>query len=157
MGQVSLASNPKHLSRGIFNHAVEVTSRVVAWIFRGDVAWLTEAQNMSAPSPPTNIYLSINLSIIMAEIFSYLSLLYTQCSQLISIHLSLFLKPFYFLHKICLHMLQEYCLFYPDNGKQELINKKLLWFELFQGVLLTRNEFMLSKLCQLIIITCLRL
>ena len=31
-----------------------------------------------------------------------------------------------FSEKICLHMLQEYCLFYPDNGKQELINKKLL-------------------------------
>ena len=62
----------------------------------------------------------------MAEIFSYLSLLYTQCSQLISIYLSLFSEAILFSPKICLHMLQEYCLFYPDNGKQELINKKLL-------------------------------
>ena len=53
MFQVLLASNPKQegkggnipytpystsdMSRGIFNHSVEVTSRVVACIFRGDV------------------------------------------------------------------------------------------------------------------------
>ena len=156
MGQVSLASNPKHLSRGIFNHAVEVTSRVVAWIFRGDVAWLTEAQNMSAPSAPTK-YLFIYKFIYHYgwSFFLPKSSIHTVLSTDLNSSVT-FSEAILFSPKICLHMLQEYCLFYPDNGKQELINKKLLWFELFQGVLLTRNEFMLSKLCRLII-TCLRL
>lgn len=94
MGKVLLASNPKQEGKGRDLHirliplAICLEVFLTTWLklprawLRGYFVEMWHDLTKPASSLPTNIYLSINLSIIMAEFFSYPSLLYTQCSQL---------------------------------------------------------------------------